>query len=240
MVDIIDPDQKYSAGRFVLDATQSINSMQKKIPILIGGNWLYVRSLIYGMAQLPNIDEKIKLQAKCIFEKGQAYQLLQEKDLLAAKKLHPKDGQRILRALEVFLSSGKSIFTFHKRQKKKEYYQPLFLGIKIFKEELHRKINQRVLDMFRAGWIAEVESLLKKYPASIPAFNSIGYKQVVDFLQSKSTKKNEMIEEIQQKSRQYAKRQRTWYRRIENVHWKSSSEFYDSKNLDFITDFLKN
>ena len=98
LVDIIDPDQKYSAGRFVLDATQSINSMQKKIPILIGGNWLYVRSLIYGMAQLPNIDEKIKLQAKCIFEKGQAYQLLQEKDLLAAKKLHPKDGQRILRA----------------------------------------------------------------------------------------------------------------------------------------------
>ena len=240
LVDIIEPDQKYSAGRFVLDATQAINSIQKKIPILIGGNWLYVHSLIYGMAQLPSINEKIKLQAKCIFEKGQAYQLLQEKDPLAAKKLHPKDGQRILRALEVFLSSGKSIFTFHKRQKKKEYCQPLFLGIKISKEELNRKINQRVLDMFRSGWIEEVESLLKNYPASIPGFNSIGYKQVVDFLQSKSTKKNEMIKKIQQKSCQYAKRQRTWYRRIENVYWRTTDEFSDSKNLDFITNFLKN
>ena len=122
--------------------------------------------------------------------------------ILCSKKTPPCRFKRILRAsekLEVFLSSGKSIFTFHKRQKKKEYYQPLFLGIKIFKEELHRKINQRVLDMFRAGWIAEVESLLKKYPASIPAFNSIGYKQVVDFLQSKSTKKNEMIEKYNKK-----------------------------------------
>ena len=233
LVDIIDPDQKYSAGRFVLDATQSINSMQKKIPILIGGNWLYVRSLVYGMASLPVISEKTKIQVKTLFEKGQGYQMLQEKDPLSAKKIHPQDSQRILRALEVFLSSGKSIFSFHKKQKKKEYYQPLFLGIKISKEELHRKIDQRVLDMFRSGWIAEVESLLKNYPASIPAFNSIGYRQVVDFLQSSSPKnssKNQaMIQEIQQKSRQYAKRQRTWYKRVESVYWRSCSEFSDTR-----------
>ena len=98
--------------------------------------------------------------------------------------------------------------------------------------------------MFQSGWIKEVDSILKNYSATSPALLSIGYKQVVDFLQSgfakNSSKKQAMIQEIQQKTRQYAKRQRTWYKRIENVHWKSSSEFSDSKNLDFITDFLKN
>ena len=149
-----------------------------------------------------------------------------------------------MRALEVFLSSGKSIFSFHKNQKKKEFYKLLFIGIKISKEELHHRIHQRVLDMFQSGWIKEVDSILKNYSATSPALLSIGYKQVVDFLQSgfakNSSKKQAMIQEIQQKTRQYAKRQRTWYKRIENVHWKSSSEFSDSKNLDFITDFLKN
>ena len=178
LVDIKDPDQKIAQQ--VIFRCYSKNS-KKKIPILIGGNWLYVRSLVYGMASLPVISEKTKIQVKTLFEKGQGYQMLQEKDPLSAKKIHPQDSQRILRALEVFLSSGKSIFSFHKKQKKKEYYQPLFLGIKISKEELHRKIDQRVLDMFRSGWIAEVESLLKNYPASIPAFNSIGYRQVTRF-----------------------------------------------------------
>ena len=97
--------------------------------------------------------------------------------------------------------------------------------------------------MFRSGWIAEVESLLKNYPASIPAFNSIGYRQVVDFLQSSSPKnssKNQaMIQEIQQKSRQYAKRQRTWYKRVESVYWRSCSEFSDTKDLDLIANFLR-
>ena len=245
LVDIIEPDQIYSAGKFVRDATQAIDCIyqKKKIPILIGGNWLYVRSLIYGMANLPTVNKKTKLQTKTLFEKGQGYQLLQENDPLAAKKIHPKDSQRVLRALEVFLSSGKSIFSFHKNQKKKECYKLLFIGIKISKEELHHRIHQRVLDMFQSGWIKEVDSILKNYSATSPALLSIGYKQVVDFLQSgfakNSSKKQAMIQEIQQKTRQYAKRQRTWYKRIENVHWKSSSEFSDSKNLDFITDFLK-
>ena len=71
------------------------------------------------MANLPTVNKKTKLQTKTLFEKGQGYQLLQENDPLAAKKIHPKDSQRVLRALEVFLSSGKSIFSFHKNQKKK-------------------------------------------------------------------------------------------------------------------------
>ena len=72
--------------------------------------WLYVSSLIYGMANLPTVNKKTKLQTKTLFEKGQGYQLLQENDPLAAKKIHPKDSQRVLRALEVFLSSGKNFF----------------------------------------------------------------------------------------------------------------------------------
>ncbi len=246
LVDMIEPDQIYSAGKFIRDAAQAIDCIyqKKKIPILIGGNWLYVRSLIYGMASLPAISKKTKLQAKNFFEKGLGYQKLQEKDPLAAKKIHPKDSQRILRALEVFLSSGKSIFSFHESQKKKEYYQTLFIGIKISKEEANYRINQRVLDMFQAGWIKEVDSILKNYSVSSPALFSIGYKQVVDFLQSdspkNSLKKQAMIQEIQQKSRQLAKRQRTWYKRIKDVHWRNSCEFSDDEKLGFIDDFLKN
>lgn len=242
LIDILNPDQTYSAASFVTRTQQAIEAIyqRKKIPIIIGGNMLYIRSLIYGIAKIPTINQESKQKAAQFYKSGLGfcYQKLLHLDPLSAKNLKPQDKQRILRALEVVLATGKSIFMFQAEHGFcKKNYQPLYLEINISKERVNNAINTRVLKMLQAGFLDEVTELLKDYNQNLASLQTIGYKQAIAFLNG-NLSRQQMIIEIQQKSRQYAKRQRTWYQRLNSVTKIEPAQFELEKTLNFIQDFL--
>jgi tRNA dimethylallyltransferase len=230
LIDILSPQEFYSAGKFVQLAAGALDQIysKNKIPILIGGNMLYVRCLIKGMATIPPVSAFAKKAVARFYQKGLefCYQELIQRDPLAKEHIVPQDTQRILRALEVVLSHKKSIYDFHRENNQQvKKYSPVYLGIQADKTEIHRKIQGRTLKMLECGFLEEIENLLKKYGKQAPALQSIGYKQGVAFLQGDLTKQ-EMIEKIQQKTRQYAKRQRTWQRSICEACWFEEDEIF--------------
>ena len=223
LISVLEPQEFYSAGKFVEFAEQALEQIyqRKKIPILLGGNMLYVNCLLKGMASIPTVSEKSKLKVAELYKKGLSfcYNELIKRDKLAKGNILLQDTQRILRALEVVLSHKKSIYQFHQEHKKEQKkYQPIYLGIESSREQIQQNISYRLKKMLEEGFLLEVEKLLEKYAIKTPALQSIGYKQVILFLQKKITKEA-MIEQIQYKTRQYAKRQMTWYKKISNAVW---------------------
>lgn len=233
LINRLNPPEFYSAGKFVDFAKQALDGIynKKKISILVGGNMLYVNCLLKGMANIPAISENIKKQVASWYQKGLpfCYQELIKRDKFAQKNILPQDSQRILRALAVVISTKKSIFEFHQDQKEQQKnYQPIFLGIAISKEEILQNIAKRLSKMLEQGFLVEVTNLLKKYSANAPALQSIGYKQGVFYLQGKLTKQ-EMLEQIQYKTWQYAKRQMTWYKRVSDILWIKKEDVFFKK-----------
>ena len=230
LIDILNPDEHYNAGKFQLDADKTIASLQRddKNSIVLGGTGLYLRALLYGIIQVPDITRDTKEQVNRIFsEEGLpgCYQRLTELDPISAGELHPNDISRIFRALEVVLETGQSIKLLHEKHRFLQQRYPAFLiGVYRTREELYRRINERVHKMVEEGLIEETEALLKKnYSPDLPSLKSIGYKQAVAYLKGKMDKER-MIEEIQQKSRIYAKKQITWYRKNKDIHWVTPGE----------------
>lgn len=218
LIDILDPDQNYNAGRFVQDADKVIEKLQprKKPAILLGGTSLYLKSLIHGIIPVPYISEPVKTQINQLIEnkgvKG-CYQKLEEIDPESALKLHPNDVSRISRALEVVWETGKSIQLLqHQHQFRQRRYEVFFIGTYWPRVELYQRIDQRVLKIINDGLIEESENLLRLgYSPDLAPLKSIGYKQAFQYLDQKISK-TEMIADIQQKSRHYAKKQITWYK----------------------------
>jgi tRNA dimethylallyltransferase len=244
LINIIPPDSHYNAGMFVeqADAAIQVIGQQNKIPIILGGTSLYIRTLIDGMIGAPEApaDIKRKIQQE-IQEKGleYCYAQLNELDPESASELHANDTSRIVRALEVFLTTGQSIKTLQKKHRFEDRrYQTFFIGLDWPREVLYQRINERVKIMVRQGLIKETAGLLKKgYNKELPALNSIGYRQAILLLEGKMTQ-DEMIADIQQKTRRYAKKQMTWYRKNHEINWLAGNQL-TSAMLKKIFHFLK-
>ncbi len=243
LIDILTPDKPYNAGQFAQDADQVIAELQErgKPVILLGGTNLYIRALIHGMIPVPEISAPVKVEIKrMLAEKGLAhcYQQLQSLDPKSAAKLHPNDVARISRALAVFLETGRSIQDLQEEHGFNQMrYQPLFIGTRWPREVLYQRINQRVLMMVEAGLVEEAESLLwRGYGSGLPSLRSIGYRQAFEFLDEKIDH-DEMISDIQQKSRHYAKKQMTWYRNNPDVHWLDGNDLGEN-DIRFVQRFL--
>lgn len=217
MIDIIDPSEVYSVGDFQKTALWVIDDIffRGKIPILVGGTWLYIDSLIYDfdIPQVPANKElryKLETQAKD-FWNDFLYSQLQAIDPEYALDLHPNNLQYIIRALEVKILSWKSKKNFQWQKILK--YDTLFLTPYDWnRERLYDKINQRIIAMFQKGLIEETESILWKwYHPHCPWLKTIGYREVVEYLDGKYTQ-DICINKIAQANRNYAKRQITWFR----------------------------
>ena len=244
LINILLPDQPYNAGRFVEDADAIITDLRKreKSVILVGGTGLYIRALVHGIIDVPEISQGVRETVrKLAFEQGVAacYQQLQQNDPKSAKTLHPNDLSRIVRALEIVLDTGKSIRDFQADHRFKQHrYQALYIGAAWEREELYDRINRRVHIMVENGLIAETEKLLSMgYSDDLPSMNAIGYKQAVAFLQGKMTQA-EMVADIQQKSRRYAKKQITWYKKDPSIHWLNKNEL-TAQDIQLVKSFLK-
>jgi tRNA dimethylallyltransferase len=225
LVDILDPDEEYSAARFRNQAAPIIQSLQERnIPVfVVGGTGLYLRTLTRGIFRGPEANPELRRSlGKQAEEKGSAtlHEELKRVDRDAASRIHPRDAVRIIRALEVYQVSGQPISGFQKEHGFKERdFNVLKIGISFPRDELFRRIEARVHRMLERGWVEEVRGLLRQgYSPRLKSLQSLGYRQVISFLQGE---KNiaETVRSIQGDTRRYAKRQLTWFKADPEIHW---------------------
>ena len=218
LIDIIDPDQSYSAGRWRPDAISKIEEIfqRKGIPLLVGGTMLYYRALIAGLDALPQADARIRAEIDAdAARRGwpALHAELEKVDAIAAARIAPHDMQRIQRALEVWRVTGKPLSGLQGVAKKELPFE--LKGIALLPERalLHQKIKIRFEAMLQLGLIDEVKGLKKKYRlnAAMPSMRAVGYRQVWEYLEGKSDKTT-MRERAVAATRQLAKRQLTWLR----------------------------
>ena len=225
-LDLIDLDQHYSAGRYARETVQIIKdvSSRSRIPILVGGTGLYLRSLLFGLSNVPEIREDLRNRVvSWQMEEGtlSCWKRLEEMDPEGARTLHPQDTTRVMRALEIVLSSGLPLQRFRNHGLNRVPRYPVCgIGCEWSRDELFERINHRAMEMMKKGWLEEVSAILLDYTEDLKPLHSIGYREIIQYFKG-SLNREELIPAIQQRTRQYAKRQLTWFRRDAFLRWHS-------------------
>lgn len=224
-IDYLSPDQDYNAGRFEKEADQLIAQTFEQFTTLIsvGGSTLYINSLWNGIDPMPEIPDEVRDTLRNEWEQEGLENLLQELasvDPETFEKVDQQNPVRVLRALEVYRSSGTPISFFRKNHReKKRDYTLIKIGLQEARAPLFERINRRVEEMFEAGLIQEVEALLDTGLAhDSNSLQSIGYREVVQYLQDFHSL-DEAKRLIKRNTRRYAKRQMTWFRRDSEIQW---------------------
>jgi tRNA dimethylallyltransferase len=218
LVDIVDPDQSYSAGRWREEAIKAVLNVleRKKLPLLVGGTMLYYRALTAGLDALPQADARVRAEIDAEAERRgwpALHAELARVDARAASRIAPNDPQRIQRALEVWRITGKPLSELQGIAGKDLPFE--LKGVALIPERalLHERIAQRFEAMLRLGLIDEVKTLRKKYrlSAALPSMRAVGYRQVWEYLEGR-VDKEALKEKAVAATRQLAKRQLTWLR----------------------------
>ncbi|MBT8322586.1 MAG: tRNA (adenosine(37)-N6)-dimethylallyltransferase MiaA [Eudoraea sp.] len=211
----------YSVGRFESDAMERLNSLFKKYNelILVGGSALYTRAVLQGLDEFPEIKSGIREQLNRDFKKG-GIPLLQDQlqalDPAYYKQVDLNNPHRLIRALEVCISSGTPYSRFLNRPKRPRPFVSLLVGLKAERAVLYKHINKRVDLMMENGLLNEVKQL---YPfKDYNALQTVGYQELFTYLEGRCSL-DEAVAEIKKNTRRFAKRQLTWYRKMENVLW---------------------
>lgn len=245
LINILDPLESYSVARFVEDAYQAIEGAfaQNKIPLLVGGTMMYFKGLLEGLSILPNSNEQIRAEIDAIAQIHGwqfVHQKLAEIDPIAANRIHPNDPQRINRAYEVYLLTGKSMTELSQiKQKPFPYLVQEFALLSDDRVQLHQNIEKRFDLMLAQGFEEEVLQLMKRgdLHLDLPSMRSVGYRQLWQYLLEKQAMAQMLDCKIKQESfekmrfegicatRQLAKRQITWLR-----GWKSKVEWITQKD----------
>jgi tRNA dimethylallyltransferase len=225
LIDVVDPDQPFSAADFAVAANQAIDGIvsRGKLPIVVGGTGLYIRALLHGLVESPAGDGAIRqeLQAEAR-EKGN--RAMQEQlcmvDPELGQRIHPNNMVRIIRALEVYRLTGIPLSRFQQEHGfSGQHYQTLQIGIRVDRRELYARIDARVDRMFADGLLEEVQGLLAQgYGADLKAMKSIGYKEAAAFLAGEYSR-GETARLIKRNTRHYAKRQLTWFNSVPEIIW---------------------
>ena len=245
MIDFLEPDAEFSVADYTEMAHKVIADIYErgKIPIMAGGTGLYINSVVNDVT-FGEMDTDYELREslhKTAEEKGSEYLLhmLSEFDEVSAKRLHPNNLRRIIRAIEFYKITGKPISEHQEETKKTESrYNPRMLCVNCDREELYDRINRRVDMMMDEGLLDEVKRLMDMgYTKDLNSMQGIGYKEVMDYFDGKASLE-ETVEIIKQSSRRYAKRQLTWFRRDERIHYVSSENPFEEAKL-LIDDFLR-
>lgn len=240
LIDIIEPDGEFNAGRFSELARQEIANMASrgKLPIIVGGTGLYISALLFPLTTSAERDDNLRNQLLTLAQtEGQTalYSKLQEIDPTSAQNIHPHQTDRIIRAIEIFLKTGvkKSEMT----QEKESDFDYLLIVLNTDRDCLYDQINKRVEKMIEAGLIEEVDGLIKKYNLNQNSqiMQGIGYKETAMYLAGEIDKK-QMIDLIKQRSRNYAKRQLTWFKKMPNAVFVDRAEI--SKVPTLVKNFL--
>ncbi|MCB2225244.1 MAG: tRNA (adenosine(37)-N6)-dimethylallyltransferase MiaA [Desulfarculaceae bacterium] len=230
LIDMADPAEGFSAARYAELAQAAIADIHArgKKALVVGGTGLYIKALLWGLVPVPEVDPALRAElAEAWDEQGAEamHARLAERDPEAAARLHPNDRQRVLRALEVCLQTGEP---FSRRQEKHKQSEPryahLFIGLERPREELNQRIETRARAMWQGGLLAEVEGLLAAgTPPEAPGLATLGYRQAVAAL-SGTMQPDDALFDMIKATKAYAKRQLTWFRGVEGLHWHNADD----------------
>lgn len=220
VLDVADPTETYTVARFKAEAREAIARAHaaRQLPIVVGGTGFYLRALTGGLS-IPEVPPQPELRRG--FEAlADPHSRLAEVDPVTAMRLHPNDRVRIIRALEVHAVLGIPLSEAATREEVP--YRVLYFVLDWPRDELYARINQRVLAMIDAGLVREVETLAESYGPELPLLQTLGYGEVLDHLLGR-TSLEEAIALIQQHTRNFAKRQLTWFRSEPDAVWLAAS-----------------
>ncbi len=225
MIDFLPPEQKYDVASFVRDARGCIDDIHRrgKLPVLVGGTGLYIDHVVKD-TEFEKTDTDAAYRAeleKIAQERGNEYlhRLLAEIDPQAAEKIHPNNVRRVIRAMEVFQTTGKTFTQCNLESIKAPVYDAVWFGLNMPRELLYDRINRRVDLMMERGLLDEVKTLRALgVSTQSTAMQAIGYKELLRYLDGECALE-EAVELIKQESRRYAKRQLTWFKRNPDIHW---------------------
>lgn len=238
LIDEAEPDEEFSVARFKELALEYIENIIKrgKVPIVAGGTGLYINSLIYNINFSETIcdwefREKLKKEAET-YGNEYLYEKLKKVDPEAASKIHCNNLKRVIRALEVY-EYTKLPISFHQKMSRNEppSYNFIIFGLKMNREKLYDRINKRVDLMLQKGLIDEVKKLMEMgYDRNLVSMQGLGYKEIISHLEGEISLE-EAIYILKRDTRRYAKRQMTWFRRIEGVHWIEVDGYKNSQEI---------
>jgi tRNA dimethylallyltransferase len=224
LVDFIEPDEEYNAGRFYEDASFCIKKILNRgnIPLVVGGTGLYIKTLTDGISILPKRSKEIRenlQQLLNLYGREYLYTLLLKYDPQRAKEIHPNNVQRIIRSLEIIMQTGEPFSKLVKKMPRTKSYNVILVGLYLSRDKLKNNILKRTEWMFKNGIIEETKNLLEKgYSKDIPALTSIGYKWIIKYLNKEidiNTAKDNFIKD----TLNYAKRQMVWFKKDERIKW---------------------
>jgi tRNA dimethylallyltransferase len=244
MIDIVDPWESYSTGKYIEAVVPIIKGLHKrgKIPVVTGGTGLYIKAMTRGIFSGPSADWTLRedLLSMEKEEEGSLYNYLKELDPVASEKIVRNDTRRVIRALEVCLKSNRSISEIQKKLTRPLPFEFIKIGLLRDRKELYRMIETRVDEMIKAGLINEVKmviSLITEHDRMqdkkdhgyfpYPSMQAIGYKEVAMYLNGNITP-DESVRIIKRGTKRYAKRQFTWFRKEEGIHWVDITGIDDS------------
>ena len=220
LIDICDPRETLTVAEYQEQAQKLIAAVDSPL-LLVGGTGLYIKSIVRGL-KIPRIAPMPELRSQLVeLGQPQCYQILQQVDPFAATKIHVNDPVRTLRALEVFYATGRPIS--EQQGENPPNYPILQIGLDCDIEVLVDRIGRRTEQMLESGWIAEVEYLCQKYGCDLPLLNTLGYQEMKQYLAG-DIKIEEAKELTILHTRQFAKRQRTWFRAYSEIEWFDVSE----------------
>lgn len=223
-VDSLNPTEEFNVSKFEIEALKIINELhqQNKIPIVVGGSGLYIKAIVEGLWNDVDTDKTFREKLlKEIEEFGNQfiYDKLVEVDSKSAETMLPQNWKRVIRALEVFHLTGKSILEFHQEHKRESDLEFHQFGLKWERDVLYQNINARVDEMISSGLVDEVKSILKfGYSEELNSLNTVGYKEIIAHLNGEYNLER-AIELIKRNTRRFAKRQMTWFRKDKNIDW---------------------
>ena len=237
LIDVVEPSEPFGVGTFLDLAYEAIEQIENRNnPVVaVGGTAMYIKALLYGLFEGPCSDEQIRAELfSQANEKGleQLYRRLKQLDPESAERIHPNDMKRIIRALEVYKITGKPISSLQQqwnddagkkrdvpREMQNTRHKWSIIGLRREKAEESKRINARVKKMIEQGLVEEVENLLaEEKPLSKQARCAIGYAEIIDHLEGKTTL-DEAVELIKIHTRRLAKHQRTWFKTFKNINW---------------------
>ena len=224
MIDIVSPEIDYSAGLYVKDAYNCIMKIlnKGKLPIIVGGTGLYIKILLENYS-LPDFEPDYKLREKLSqMTYNQLSDILYELDSDALSTLENNDKKKIIRYIEIVKHTGLPLK--QSRGKSNSEFDVEWIGLNFPRDILYDRINKRVDLMFEKGIVEETEYLIKKYGRIPNIIDTIGYKEIISYFDNQCTL-NEAVEKLKQNTRNYAKRQLTWFRKNEYIKW----NFYPDK-----------
>lgn len=228
LIDIVDPDEDYDAARFAVDAANAVKEIHSrgKLPLLAGGAGLYLRTLLQGIFPGAPVDAKVRSELRLRLDTegcSKLHEELKAIDRISAERIHPNDSQRLLRALEIYYVSGVPwsvhLLEQHRQSSEVSFAEVLRIGLTCDRDQLYERINRRCRTMLAEGLEGEVRDLLARgYARSVKSLGSIGYRHMINYIDGVWTR-DEMARLLARDTRRYAKRQYTWFAKMDKLLW---------------------